>query len=470
MRKFQTGWAGGLAPPLMAAAAVRLLLWAVALARTGTGAICSGDTASYLEPGRNLLLHGSFQTGGLPEIGRTPGYALFVAATSGCGLGMAALVQVALSVVCVFLGWRLARTVFKDCRVALCAAWLMAFEPVSIIYSVRLLSETLFVAVILASLERLVCFLQSRSLRALAWGGVGLAAAAFVRPVGYYFVFAAALGVPIACWRERALRWKAPALLLAVTLPWFAAWQGRNYAETGFAGFSSIGIRNLYFYNAASVAARTEGREFAQVQRSFGYPDEASYSAAHPEQRGWRKAERLAYMKREVGRILSAHRLLALREQMAGSAVVLLTPCAADLLELTGFDKRRTPARIVSTGVLPAVKQIATGDEVRMAAMILLEMWLLALYGAAARGALRGGAKPPVLAFLLGTCVYFAAVSGGVAAVGRYRIAIMPVVCVLAAAGASHRGCGKKERGESAATRLYQHIRKGRGLRIAANK
>lgn len=452
MRKFQTGWARGLAAPLMAAAAVRLLLWAVALARTGTGVICSGDAASYLEPGRNLLLHGSFQTGGLPEIGRTPGYALFVAATSGCGLGVAALVQVALSVVCVYLGWRLAKTVFGDCRVALCAAWLMAFEPVSIIYSVRLLSETLFVVALLASMERLVTFLKNRSLRALAWGGVGLAAAAFVRPVGYYFVFAAAVGLPIVCWREHALRWKAPALLLAVTLPWFAAWQGRNYAETGFAGFSSIGIRNLYFYNAASVSARTEGREFAQVQRSFGYPDEASYSAAHPEQRGWSEAERLAYMKKETSRILSAHRLLAIRDQVVGSAVVLLTPCAADLLELTGADKRRTPARIVSTGVLPAVEQIAAGDRVRMAAMILLELWLLTLYGMAARGMLRGGAKPSVLAFLLGTCVYFAAVSGGVAAVGRYRITMMPVVCVLAAAGASYTRSGKTERGESPAT------------------
>jgi hypothetical protein len=445
MRKFQTGWAQGLAPPLMAAVAVRLLLWVVALARTGTGVIAGGDSASYLEPGLNLLLRGRFSTGGLPEIGRTPGYALFVAATSGWGPAIAALVQVALSVVCVYLGWRLAKTVFGDCRIATCAGWLMAFEPVSIVYSVRLLSETLFVAVLLLSLERLVFFLQSRSLRALAWGGVWLAVAAFVRPVAYYLAFAGALWVLVACWRDHALRWKAPALLLAVTLPWLAAWQGRNYAETGFAGFSSIQVRNLYFYNAASVSARTEGREFVQVQRSFGYPDEASYSAAHPEQKGWSEAQRLIFMKGEARRILTAHWTWALRDQVTGSAVVLLTPCAADLLELVGLDGGRAPARVVSTGILAGAARIANGNRVRVISMVLLELWLVTLYCAAARGVLRGGAKPSVLVLLIVTCMYFAVVSGGVAAVGRYRISIMPVVCVLAAAGVSNTGSRKEE-------------------------
>ena len=61
-------WSRRLAWPVIAATALRLALLAAALVRSGTGVIASGDTASYLEPGRNLLLHGRFWTAGAPEI------------------------------------------------------------------------------------------------------------------------------------------------------------------------------------------------------------------------------------------------------------------------------------------------------------------------------------------------------------------------------------------------------------------
>jgi hypothetical protein len=89
-----------LAWPVVSAAAVRLALLVFALVRGGTSVIASGDTASYLEPGRNLLLHGRFVTAGLPEIGRTPGYPIFLAAASLPGSAFAALAQVILSAFC----------------------------------------------------------------------------------------------------------------------------------------------------------------------------------------------------------------------------------------------------------------------------------------------------------------------------------------------------------------------------------
>ena len=156
------------AAPVIVAAALRLALLAATLSRTGTSVITSGDTASYLEPGRNLLLHGRFFTGVLPEIDRTPGYPLFLAVASLPGSPQPLVAQVILSAFTVVLVWRLARAVFEDDRIALTAAWLFAFEPVSIIYSVRLMPETLYLALLLLSLERMVVFLRGRSLRMLA--------------------------------------------------------------------------------------------------------------------------------------------------------------------------------------------------------------------------------------------------------------------------------------------------------------
>jgi Gpi18-like mannosyltransferase len=150
--------------PLLAAAGVRLALLCATLLRSGTAVITSGDTASYLEPGRNLLLHGQFITGVTPELDRTPGYPLFLALISLHGAALAAFLQVIVSVLSVLLVARLAMALFADERVAILAAWLFAFEPVSVIFSVRLLAETLFLALILLSLERLAVFLRDHRL------------------------------------------------------------------------------------------------------------------------------------------------------------------------------------------------------------------------------------------------------------------------------------------------------------------
>ncbi len=431
----RAGWPPRLIGPVATAAALRLALLAATLVRTGTEVITSGDTASYLEPGRNLLLHGSFVTGALPEIDRTPGYPLFLALASLPGAAFAAFAQAILSALTVVLVWRLARAVFGDGRVALVAAWLLAFEPASIIYSVRLLPETLFLALLPLSLERLAVFLRWRRLSALAVAGLWLAAATFVRPVSYYLPAALAVGLFAVLARVPGLRWKAPAALLLATLPWLAIWQMRNRVETGFGGFSSIVARNLYFYQAAEVLARVERRPFIDVQRGFGYPDEPAYLARHPEQAGWDQARRVAFMGAEAKRILRAHPGVYLKMHLEGSAVVAFTPCAADLLRLLGAYPQDGPRRVVNEGPLRAARSLVRTHPCTAVAMAALEAGLLGLYLLAVRGMLCGGARREALWLLLGTMLYFLAVSGGAQAVGRYRLPVMPIVCIFAAAG-----------------------------------
>lgn len=402
--------------------------------------VASGDTGSYLLPGRNLLFHGRFVTGGLPEIDRTPGYALFLTLTSLPGTAFAAFAQVIVSALSAILVARLARAAFDDERIALVAAWIFAFAPVSVIYSVRLLPETLFAALVLLNLERLAVFLRERRLDVLAVGGVWLAAAIFVRPVGYYLPIALALGLLVALIRVPGLRWKAPAVLLAAVLPWLAAWQARNWIETGFSGFSSIVERNLYFYQAAEVAARAEHRPFAEVQREFGYPDEQSYVARHPEQAAWSQSRRTAFMAHEAARILTAHPGIALRVYMEGAAVVALTPCAAEALRLLGAWPQDWPSRVVDRGPVRSMLWIARRHPGIAAAMIALEAALLLLYLLCMHGAAQARLRNAQLWLLAGVALYFIAVSGGAQAVGRYRLPAMPEICILAAAGLPQRG------------------------------
>lgn len=467
-------WAPRLAGPVITAAVVRLALLATALARNGTGVLSQVDTVSYLEPGRNLLLHGRFVADGAPDLLRTPGYPLFLAVTSLAGLTAAALANVILSVISVILVWKLARSVFDDNRIALGAAWIFALEPISVAFSVVLMSEPLFIMLLLLCLERLSEFLRELRLRVLAVAGLWLAAATFVRPVTYYLPFALALGLFVVLARvsglrrqrngpvaeTASLRWKAPAILLISVLPWLAAWQIRNWVETGYPGFSSIGEVNFYYYNISEVKARLEHRSYLDTLKVSGYTPFVNHSgqsyllppylALHPEQAGWSQGQRLAFMRSESIRVIRANFGTYVR-------FCILTPLFKTIFSpgAGNFDPLLFPQNaalntgIVDKGPLRLAFSLAKSHpwvaaEKAFFLAVLLGLYLFATRGLVliAHGVFRDHMCSACLWLLLGSSLYFMAVSavgGGPGSDARFRLPVMPVICILASAGFQRR-------------------------------
>lgn len=426
-----------LAAPVFAAALLRLLLMAAALGRRGFDALIQSDTGSYLRPGSNLLLHGQFASGGVPEIGRTPGYPLFLALFSCAGPLAVALAQVLLSAASVILVYRIARALYAGERVALIAAWLFAFEPLTAVYSIVLLSETLFLFLLLLAIERLIAFLSTHNLRVLAISGLALAAAIFVRPIAYYLPIALAIGLAVALRRVPVLRWKAPAVFLLCSVPWLAAWQIRNYVETGFGGFSSVQIQNLYYFNAGQITARLEHRPLAQVESDLGYDSDAVLLTRHPDAASWTRVQRLAFMRSDALAVIAANPYLFLRTHLDGVMRTAFNPGASALLGLFGapVDSRVLNGEL-DVGPFRAAWQVMHRFPAQAAVMALLALILTAFYLLALRGLLLRRLPAVFLALLLGVAFYFVLLSGGAAGSARLRLPCMPIVCILAAAGA----------------------------------
>jgi hypothetical protein len=130
--------------------------------------------------------------------------------------------------------------------------------------------------------------------------------------------------------------------------------------------------------------------------------------------------------------------------QLEGSAVVALTPCAADLLRLWGAYPEDGPKHVVNEGPLRSALRLAQTHPWQAALMGALEFVLLGYYLLAARGLLSRFAPRDMACLLLGVSLYFLAVSGGAQAVGRFRLPVMPAVWIFAAAGlrrSSTQGC-----------------------------
>jgi hypothetical protein len=448
-----------LAWPIIAAVVIRFTLLGALLFQGGSSALTENDTNSYMEPGRNLLLHGSFTADGVPDLFRTPGYALFLAITSLPGIPAAAAANVILSACSVMLVWKLALALFNDDRIAISAAWLFAFEPLSVIHSVFPLSETLFTALILLTVERLTEFLRGRCLRVLFAAGLCLTAATFVRPITYYLPVALAFGLFLVLAREPGLRWKAPVVLLISVLPFLAAWQIRNWSETGYGGFASISEVNLYSFVAADVTARVEHRDFFAARRDLGMETGAvhngsgqsylrqTYLARHPEQFGWTQGRRLAFMHSEAVQVIRAHYGVYFGSILRTLPGILFSSGAGFVDHPLNTGSSALDARFIHGDLLslgPArwwaqfVKEYPKAYPWAIAGRVALIAILLGLYAFAVRGIFRCDKGNTGLWLLLGTCLYLIAVSAAGAAPtadARFRQPVMPAVCILAAAG-----------------------------------
>ena len=456
-------WTRGGRCPIAATLAgitLRVALMVAAYLLTGTQIMTQGDTASYLEPGRNLILHGQYANGGLPEIDRTPGYPLFTMLTGMAfnNVLLTVIAQIVVSMLSLLLVWRIAERVFPNRGAGITAVWLYALEPISILYTVRLMPETFFVLLLLTVVDRLLSFYQTGKLSTLALSGLLLAAATYVRPVSYYLVLPLAAALVVTAPRNRGYRWKAPAILLVSVLPWLAAWQLRNKAETGYSGFSSIVEQNLYFYQSAEVSAELAHISLAAEQKQLGYPDEPSYLAVYPEQKNWSPTQRLHYMRGQSLQILGQHRLLYLKTHFAGVGVVAFTPCATELLQLLHLypQDEQMPQRILNQGIMSSLAQVMRTHPGVTIIMGSFELILLLLYASAIFGIFRGRAKRVPLILLIGIALYFLLISGGAQAVGRYRLPVMPEICILAAGGLSVFGAKEKRSPKDPARSLSQ--------------
>jgi hypothetical protein len=337
------------------------------------------------------------------------------------------------------------------------------------------MSEPLFFALLLLSLERIAAFLRQRRLPLLAVAGLWLAAATFVRPVTYYLPAALALGLFAVLARVPKLRWQAPAVLLISVLPWIAAWQIRNFVETGYRGFSSVSEVNLYFFNAADVTARMEHRPLDTVLDELGYGGARNcdqqyylyrpYLARNPQQAAWNQSQRLEFMRSEASRVIQAHRGIYLRGRIAlffttifrlgsGSFYGLIYPGKPIVFSLgsssfgglfypggpNDTSKYEVGENPVQGWLVLAKAYPWVAVEKLIFAIAMFGLYIFSARGMyrAARGAYRDSMSGASLWLLLGTLLYFfavIAVGGGTEADARLRLPVILILCILSSAG-----------------------------------
>lgn len=401
------------------------------------------DTKSYVALSDELGRSGRFERGGRPELMRTPGYPVFLllGRLADPAEPVTVALQVMLNCVTVWLVYQIARRLFEREAVALLAALLYALEPLSVVYSSLLLTETLYTFLLSLSLLFLVRYLA----RVRGWDVVGCAlsmvASAYVRPIGYGLVLLVAfcLLYRAALSKPKSRRRLAHAFLfLAVSVTLVGGWQVRNAARTGYWGFSSVADVNLYFYQGASVLAAERGQPYYDVQKELGYRDEALYLRSHPGQRTWDRARRYRFMRREGAQIVRSHLALYAQIHLKGMARTMLDPGGFELLKLFGQypEGGGLLGAVVDEGMWGAAETLyrerpaAFWTNAALGVLLGVTLLLTAV-GLLTRDFVENRAAVGV--FFIG--LYLLVASGGPQATGRFRHPLMPLVCLLAGLG-----------------------------------
>ena len=401
------------------------------------------DSASYIKLAEGLSTTGRFARGGAPEIMRTPGYPLLLVP----GIRTAKLetitiaLQIALSCLTVYLVFRIALLLFGGARVATLCALLYALEPLSIVYSGLILTETLFTCAMAVFLYFLLKYLASNGLGSLLVSAVALAGSVYVRPVSYFLPvligFGLLLRAALASPKSRKLLVHA-CVFFVVSMGLVAAWQVRNAVRTGYRGFSAVTDLNLYFYQGASVVAAEQNSSYYKVQKEMGYGNETAYLKRHPEQKDWSPRQRYRYLRRQGGQILHSHPGTYATIHAKGMARTLLDPGAFEYLKLfklypqSGGLLGTVVDKGIRTTVADLYKNKPTVFWTNLALGLILGGYLL--FGAVALLSRLVFWNAGVL-ISVAVGLYLLLLSGGPHAVGRFRHPVMPIICILAGAG-----------------------------------
>ncbi|MDO8579884.1 MAG: glycosyltransferase family 39 protein [Candidatus Omnitrophota bacterium] len=215
--------------------------------------IFEADSTSYLGPGLVLVnegafaFYGNYETSGDPQERRwmsfrTPGYPLFLGVLHGrLGLPLAAIIfiQILLTLAAAYVTYRTA--ILIDPRLGYLSAIIVLFDPAVTVFSLMLMTESLFLFLIAIFMWLFVIYLKTKKVSALVWASLLLVMATYVRPVSYYLPIIATGFILYALIREKPKAALTHAMIfLIIVYSSIGLWIWRNYHNSGRAAFTNI--------------------------------------------------------------------------------------------------------------------------------------------------------------------------------------------------------------------------------------
>ncbi len=360
---------------------------------------------------------------------RAPGYPVYLTiiySLFGIKPNIALFLQLLLSGFIPLLIFFNAEQLFGE-SIARTTALVSVVEPVSILYSNLLLSETLFVIPMLASSLLLIKAVKQGSFSKLLLAAVCTGMAAYFRAVMVYMVFIYVVIYMVLAKYPAKKRILHIGAFAGVFVLMIAPWTIRNYVRYGYKGFCGIQDINLYYYRATGVVARLEKKPFLDVQMEL-------YNAVP---KGLSTSKEFEFYRDRATGIILRHPLIYLDVAMWGALNLLFAPERYGVYMLSGYLKTYSLSGFIwdRFSIRDIVKKFTSAPPFILFALIYQIAFTfvaiaLAMYGVFI--AIREGSYTELI-IVIAIIFYFTVVSSGPEADARMRIPILPYELMLSA-------------------------------------
>ncbi len=428
------------------AALARLLFFAVAIWVTGDiQTFHSVDTQSYLEPARALANTGRFSIEGVPFVYRSPGYSIFL--IPGIWVGqveiITVLIQTLLSLVSIYLIYQIGLALFSCRQSALFGAALFAFEPLGLLYNSAMVAETPFLTAFILGCYLLVRFLQTEQGVYLYASALCIGIATYIKPVSYYLPIFLAMGMVLygLASKGRHLKYFLHILIFLVL---YAAvigpWHIRNHHFTGYRGFSGSTEFNLYYVHRSAILAKKENSGYIEYNRKTGYyleMDKIHHPARFPDTKGCR----FNALGQKGKTVILQNLDVFLPIYFDGIIRILIDPGATNYLRVLQIhqDIHTLIGEAVDMGLFNAIFYFLKERPLVFWSNLFFGIFLLAYYFLGLVGVFTQYKHANILK-ILPVCIglYFLFIAGGAYSVSRFRMPIMPFICLFSGSGFSY--------------------------------
>ncbi len=399
------------------------------------------DSEPYNTFALNILHDRSFQNTGTY---RTPGYPAFIAlvyAVFGARPWIVILIQAFIGTLTIFLVHLWARQWFDE-KVANVSALLFAIEPHVIVYGACLLTETLFVFIVMLSMIAWYRSMSNRNIALTAVSAALMGYAVLIKPVAV--IFPAAIIFLVIIFNNTNLRFKIKSVIVYVLLFFLvmSSWMFKNYQQYGHFSLSHINGFNLLYVSAAYTEVARTGRTYIDVCKDF---DVAAREKGALDTSDLFKQSRI-FSKLGLTYIRS-HPVPFIKRHVTGMLTLFTNLASTDTMDLMGLDSMKKKYNVYEFhNYVDMVKwyfQNKTFDEIIFGSCVsafLILTYLFCFYGMWA-----ALSEKLYFCFIINFSVafYFCFMTG-VFGVARYRLPLIPFYILFTAYGiinAANRKC-----------------------------
>lgn len=403
------------------------------------------DSQDYEGIALNLMEYGVFSEETsppfTPDLYRTPVYPVLIAVIyllTGKSISAVIFFQIILGSLLSAIMVPLVGRVGCSPQSGRMAGLVLAVEPLLVLTEYQLITETVFIFLLLLAFWTLAIFFDKGDRCWLAGAAVLIGLASLTRPINQFLPI---LLTPLFLIKAGKLRfdpaWKNALIFLIVSMVITYSWALRNYLQTDVWTLSAIGDFNLLYYRAAGVIAEEEGVTVDEAQARLRQQMADEVEDGHLD-----RAREIELMREKALRIFFDYPLATLAVHAKGAVKVFANPgfnLFCIMLETQDIETdahgnmvgcKFKGGSVLFNQVFGALSNMNLAEKTAATLEMLI---LTGIYLGAVNGIwkLFKAKRWFLLYFLLIPVVYFVLLSAGGESVSRFRIPFLPFLVVL---------------------------------------